>query len=328
MAICIARRDAIIGAGAAALAWPLGARAQATPVIGFINSTSPDQLLHRASAFRQGLGELGFVERRNVSIEYRWAENHVDRLPRMAADLVHRPVDLMVTTGGTISARAGKQASSTTPVVFEIGGDPVAAGLVGDIHHPGGNVTGVTLNAVDLAPRQLALVREVQPKAAKIGFLVNPDNPNTEPRTRLEAAAAAVGLQVIVINVTNETGFDAPFAALVQQRVDALLVGNDPFLINWRDKIVALAAHHRIPTVFAYADYVAAGGLISYGASIPEAYRQVGVYAGRILKGEKPGDLPVAVSSKFELVVNVVTARTLRIELPRELLARADRVIE
>ncbi len=308
----------------------LRARAQqaAMPVIGFVNSTAPDQSLRRASAFRQGLGEMGFVERRNVMIEYRWAENQVDRLPRLAADLVHRPVDVIATTGGTVSARAAKQATSTIPVVFEIGGDPIAAGLVDNLGRPGGNVTGISLNAVALAPKQLELLRELNPKATKIGVLINPDNPNSVTQGRVEAAARAIGLQTLFLNVTNETGFDAPFTALVQQHADALLVGNDPFLINWRDKIVALAAHHRVPTIFAFGDYAAAGGLISYGASIPDAYRHVGVYTGRILKGEKPADLPVIVSTKFELVINITTARTLRLDVPPALLARADRVIE
>jgi ABC-type uncharacterized transport system substrate-binding protein len=329
MTISITRRNFVAGLGATALVWPVATHAQPKlPVIGFINSTAPDQSLRRASAFRQGLGELGFIERRNVAIEYRWAENQMDRLPQLAADLVHRPVDVIATTGGTASARAAKQATPSIPVVFEIGGDPVAAGLAEDLAHPGGNVTGVSLNALAAASRQLELVRELNPKATKIGVLLNPENPNSGPQTRIAAAARAMGLETLFLNVTTETGFDAPFLALVQQHADVLVVGNDPFLINWRDKIVALAARHRIPTIFAYGDYVAAGGLISYGASIPDAYHQVGAYVGRILKGEKPADLPVIVATKFELVINLITARTLGLDLPQALVARADHVVQ
>src|SRR5262245_3067108 len=330
MAIMILRRNFIIALGGATLGAPLVARAQtpAMPVIGFLNSTAPDIFLRRASAFRQGLGELGFIERRNVAIEYRWGENQPARLPPLASDLVHRHVDVIVASGGAISARTAKRATSTIPIVFEIGGDPITAGLVDNLRHPDGNITGISLNAVALVPRQLELLRELKPSVRTLAVLVNPNNPNSGSRARVETAARAVGLEPMFLNVTNETGFDAPFMALVERHADALLVGNDPFMINWRDKIVALASRFHLPTIFAFSDYVAAGGLISYGANIPDAYRQVGVYAGRILKGEKPADLPVMLVTKFDLVVNITTACALGIELPSALLARADKVVE
>jgi putative ABC transport system substrate-binding protein len=330
MAIMIPRRKFILALGGAALAAPLVARAQAParPVIGFLNSTAPDQSLRRARAFRQGIGEAGFIEQRNVTIEYRWGENQPARLPQLASDFVRRGVDVIVASGGAISARTAKKATADIPIVFEIGGDPITAGLVDNLGHPGGNLTGISLNAVALAPRQLELLRELKPKAATIAVLINPNNPNSGTRARVETAARAIGLVPVFLNVTNEIGFDAPFMAMVEQHADALLVGNDPFMINWRDKIAALAARFRVPTIFAFGDYVAAGGLISYGANIPEAYRQVGLYTGRILKGEKPADLPVMVASKFDLVVNITTARALGIDLPSALLARADKVVE
>jgi putative tryptophan/tyrosine transport system substrate-binding protein len=330
MAIMIPRRQFIIGLGSAAIASPFVARAQvpAMPMIGFLNSTAPDQGLRRASAFRQGLGEAGFIERRNVRIEYRWGENQPARLPLLADDLVRRHVDVLIASGGAISARTAKQATSSIPIVFEIGGDPITAGLVENLDHPDGNLTGITLNAVALAAKQLELLRELQPKTMTVAVLSNPINPNSGTRARVEAAAHAIGMRAFFLNVTNEIGFDAPFMTLVEQHADALLVGNDPFLINWRDKIVALAARYKVPTIFAFSDYVAAGGLISYGANIPDAYRQVGVYTGRILKGEKPADMPVAVASKFDLVVNITAARVLGMDLSPALLARADKVVE
>jgi putative ABC transport system substrate-binding protein len=212
--------------------------------------------------------------------------------------------------------------------VFEIGGDPTVAGLVDNPGKPSGNVTGVSLNAAAIAPKQLELLRELKPKAATIAVLINPRNPNSGTRARIEAAARAVGMQTLFFNVTNEIGFDAPFISLVAQHADALLIGSDGFLINWRDKIVALAARHHVPTIYAFGDYVTAGGLISYGTNIPEAYRQVGLYVGRILKGEKPADLPVVTSTKFELVINISTARALGVDVPPALLARADHVVE
>jgi putative tryptophan/tyrosine transport system substrate-binding protein len=330
MTVTIGRRKFVGGLGGAALAWPLAAPAQqpAMPVIGFLNSTSPDPLLGRVAAFRRGLNEVGYVERQNVAIEYRWAENQAYQLPRLAADLIRRQVAVIATTGGTASALAVKRATSTIPIVFEIGGDPITAGLVDSLSRPAGNLTGMSLNADVLVPKQLDLLRELIPKASTVALFVNPNNPNSGIQARVEAAARAIGMKTLILNVSNENGLDAPFTTLVQQRADALLVGNDPFFINWREKIVALAARYAVPTIYAFRGYAAAGGLMSYGTSITDAYRQVGVYAGRILKGEKPADLPVMPSTKFELVINLTAARTLGLEVPPTVLARADEVIE
>ena len=330
MTVTIGRRTFIGGLGGSVLAWPIAARAQraAAPVIGFLSSTSPDQPLRRVAAFRQGLGDAGYAERESVAIEFRWAENQAYQLPRLAADLIRRQVAVIATTGGTAATLAAKQATSTIPIVFEIGGDPIAAGLVDNLSRPNGNLTGVSLNAAAVGPKQLDLLRELVPKAALVAVLVNPNNPNSGTRARVEAAAAAAGIKTLVLNVSNENGFDAPFTTLVRERADALVISNDPFFINWREKIIALAARHGVPTIYGFRDYAAAGGLMSYGPIIPDAYRQVGVYTGRILKGEKPADLPVVLSTKFELVINITTARTLGLNVPQPLLARADAVIE
>jgi putative ABC transport system substrate-binding protein len=326
----VKRRSFITLLGGAAAVWPLAARAQqaAMPTIGFLNSTSPDPSLGRVAAFLRGLNELGYVERQNVAIEYRWAENHANLLPGLVADLVRRRVAVIATTGGTASALAAKRATSTIPIAFEIGGDPITAGLVDSLSRPGGNVTGMSLNADALAPKQLDLLRELIPKASVIAVFVDPNNPNSQTQARVEAAARTIGMKTLILNVSNETGLDAPFMRLVQQRADALLVGNEPFFLPLREKIVALAARYTVPTIYAFRGYAAAGGLMSYGTSITDAYRQVGVYTGRILKGEMPGDLPVVHSSKFELVINVTAARTLGLDIPPTLLARADEIIE
>jgi len=330
MAISTGRRKFIAGLGGSVFAWPLAARAQQapTPVIGFLSSTSPDQPLRRVAAFRQGLSEAGYAERQSLVIEFRWAENQTYQLPRLVADLVRRQVAVIATTGGTASALAAKQATSTIPIVFEIGGDPIAGGLVDNLSRPGGNLTGVSLNAPAVGPKQLDLLRELVPKAALVAVLVNSNNPNSGTLARVEAAAGDAGIKTLVLNVTNENGFDAPFMTLVRERADALVVGNDPFFINWREKIIALAARHAVPTIYGFRDYAAAGGLMTYGPIVPDAYRQVGVYVGRILNGEKPADLPVVLSTKFELVINITTARTLGFNVPPSLLARADAVIE
>jgi putative ABC transport system substrate-binding protein len=329
MPLAIARRK-LVGLGGATLACPSGVlgQPQAVPVIGFLNSTAPDPSLRRVASFRQGLNELGFVERRNLSVQFRWAENQPYNLPRLVADLIRQQVTLIVTTGGTATALAAKQATSTIPIVFEIGGDPVIGGLVASIEHSGNNLTGVSLNAGSMAPRQLELLREIKPGAALVAVLVNPDNPASGTRARVEAAAQSAGLKTLVLNVNNENGLDVPFMTMVRERADALFVSNDPFFFLWREKIVALAARHRVPTIFTFRDYVVAGGLMSYGPSVADAYRQVGVYAGRVLQGEKPGDLPIVQSSKVELAINLTTARTLNFDLPQALLARADEVIQ
>jgi len=330
MATTIGRRDFITLLGGAAAAWPLAARAQqpAFPVIGFLNSTSPDPTLRRAAAFRQGLGEVGYVERQNVAIEFRWAGFQDFQLPRLAADLVRRPVAVIAATGSTASAIAAKQATSTIPMVFEIGGDPISAGLVESLDRPGGHLTGMSLNAAALVQNQLDLLRELVPKASVVAVFVNPSNPNSGTQARIEAAARAVGMRTLVLNVSKEAGFDLPFMTLAQQHADALLVGNDPFFLEWRDKIIALAERHAVPTIYSSRPYAAAGGLMSYGVSITDGYRQVGVYVGRILKGEKPADLPVVYSTKFKLAINITTARTLNLAVPPAVLTRADEVIE
>jgi len=330
MTVSIGRRKFIAGLGGSALARPFVARAQqsAPPLIGFLSSTSPDPPLHRVAAFRQGLGEVGYPERGDVVIDFRWAENQAYQLPRMAVELVRRQVAVIATAGGTVSARAAKQATSTIPIVFEIGGDPIAAGLVDQLNRPGGNLTGISMNAPAVGATQLDLLRELVPKASLVAVLSNPNNPNSGTQARVEAAARIAGMNTLVVNVTNENGFDAPFITLVQQHADALVVGNDPFFINWREKIIALAARYAVPTIYGFRDYAVAGGLMTYGPLVPDAYRQVGVYVGRILKGEKPAELPVVLSTKFELVINITTARTLGFNVPPSLLTRATEVIE
>jgi putative ABC transport system substrate-binding protein len=325
----VGRRDFITLVAGAAAGWPLAARAQqpAGRTIGFLNSTSPDPSLQRVAAFRRGLNELGYVERRNLAIEFRWAGNQARELPRLAADLVRRQVSVIVATGSTASALAAKRATSTIPVVFEVGRDAVAAGLV---ENPGGggNLTGISLNVEMLAQAQLNLLREVIPKASKVGVFINPENPNPEAQARLEAAATPLGIQILALNASQGSGFDLPFMRLVQQRADALLVENDSLFLEWRQKIISLAEYHSIPTIYASRAYPAAGGLMSYGASLVEGYHQVGVYVGRILNGDKLSDLPVVSSTKFELVINITTARTLGMNLPQAVLSRANEVIE
>jgi putative tryptophan/tyrosine transport system substrate-binding protein len=323
------RRNVLTFLGSAAAAWPLAAQAEGhSPVIGFLNSATPDPTLQRVVAFRKGLSEMGF-ERQTVPIEFRWAENQIYRLPGMAADLVRRHVTIIAATGSTAAALAAKQATSTIPIVFEIGGDPIAAGLVDSPDGSGGNVTGVTLNIAALTQRQLELLREVIPKASTVAVFLNPDNRNSPAqRARVEAAARAVGVQILVLDVSKETGFDRPFTTLLQRGAGALYVGNDPYFLEWRQEIVSLAARHSVPTIYASRAFVAAGGLMSYGASLSEGYHQVGLYVGRILKGEKPGDLPVVHSTKFQFAINVATAWALGINPPAALLSRADEVIQ
>jgi putative ABC transport system substrate-binding protein len=264
----------------------------------------------------------------SVAIEYRWAGFQDYQLPRLAADLVRRPVAVIAATGSTASALAAKRATSTIPIVFEIGGDPIAAGLVEDLNRPGGNLTGLSLNSLALGQSQLDLVRELIPKASTVAVFVNPSNPNSGTQTGIEAAARAGGMRTLVLNVNKDTGFDQPFATLVQQHADALLVGNDPFFLEWRAKIITLAEHYGVPTIYSSRAYVAAGGLMSYGVSLTEGYRQVGLYVGRLLKGDKPADLPVVNSIKFKSAINITTARALNLDVPQAVLARADEVIQ
>jgi putative tryptophan/tyrosine transport system substrate-binding protein len=323
------RRNVLMFLGSAAAAWPLAARAEGySPAIGFLNSASPDPTLQRVAAFRKGLSEMGF-ERQNLPIEFRWAENQMYRLPAMAADLVRRHVTIIAATGSTASALAAKQATSTIPIVFEIGGDPIAAGLVDSPDVSGGNITGVSLNIAALTQRQFELLREVFPKTSTVAVFLNPDNRNSPAqKARVEAAARAVGLQTLILDVSKESGFERPFMTLQQRGADALFVGNDPYFLEWRQAIVSLAAVHSVPTIYASRAFVAAGGLMSYGASLSDGYHQVGIYVGRILKGEKPSDLPVVNSTKFQFAINLTTSWSLGLNPPAALLSRADEVMQ
>jgi putative ABC transport system substrate-binding protein len=320
------RREFITLLGGAA-AWPLAARAQqpGMPVVGFVRDVTIDVSDDRVTAFRQGLNEAGFVERQNVAIEYR--SDQTDRLPLVVTDLLRRQVALIV--GNTPAALAAKTATTTVPIVFVTGGDPVGVGLVANLNRPGGNVTGVSFFSVELAAKLLGLLRELRPGAARIAVLVDPKFPTTERLvSEVRTAASAIGQQIEVLYVSSDREIETAFTALVQRGTGALLWGTGEFLLSQRDRVVALAARHRIPTMYILREYVTAGGLISYAASTTDANRQAGIYVGRILKGEKPGDLPVVLPTKFHLVINVKTAKALGVEIPDRLLALADEVIE
>jgi putative tryptophan/tyrosine transport system substrate-binding protein len=327
------RRRAFLlgGLAAGAISWPLASHAQSGPVplIGVLSTQAAGVAAPSVAAFSHGLREGGFIEGRDVAIEHRWAAGLYDRLPALAKDLVDRPVHLLIAVGGTVSARAAQAATSTIPIVFVIGGDPVATGLVSSLSRPGGNVTGISMHAVALGPKLLGLLSDLVPADAAIAMLVNPENHDSEIETNdVLAAARSLGRRISILQATSEEDFHPIFAALAEQRVPALLLGNDPLFILRRDKIIALAARHRVPTIYRYREFVEAGGLISYGSEIASAHRQAGLYAGRILKGAKPAELPVVQPTKFELVVNLRTARALGLEIPDSLLARADEVIE
>jgi putative ABC transport system substrate-binding protein len=322
------RREFIALLGGAAAAWPIAARAQqsAMPVVGHLTVGPP--AAHLTSAFREGLAEAGLVEGRNVSIDYRHADNQYDRLPGLAAEFVQRQVNA-IAAFTTPPALAAKAATTTLPIVFMAADDPVKLGLVASFSKPGGNATGVSFLFSDLGPKQLGLLREVVPSASRIGLLVNPDNFNAEPvKAEMAQAAAALGIQVHSVEARDSRGIEAAFATLVRHRIDALVVGTDPFFFRRRVQLATLATRHAVPAVYNARDYAEAGGLMSYGTSLPEAFRQTGVYVGRILKGTKPADLPVVQSTKFVFVVNLSTARALGLEIPATLLARADEVIE
>jgi putative tryptophan/tyrosine transport system substrate-binding protein len=330
MAIHIRRRELIAAFGGAA-AWPLRARAQqpAMPVIGFLGSRSPEDSATLVAGFHEGLAETGFVENRNVTIEFRWAEGHYDRLPVLSADLVSRQVAVIAAPGGIAAGLAAKAATAKIPIIFLTGADPVQFGLVSSFSRPEGNITGVAILTNTLAPKQLELLHEVVPTSTLVAFLVNPKNPITESDTRdVRSAANTTRQQILVLDASNDSDLDDAFTALVQQHAEALLVQSDPFFNSRPDKIVALAARHAIPAIYQWRDFPAAGGLMSYGTILADAYRQVGIYAGKILKGAKPSDLPVQQSVKVQLIINLKTAKALGITVPLPLSGRADELIE
>jgi putative tryptophan/tyrosine transport system substrate-binding protein len=329
MAIHIRRREFIFTLGSAA-AWPLAARAQRPemPVIGFLRSSSIERSMHVVAAFRQGLKEAGYSEGENVSIEYRSAEGQYERLPKLATDLVKRQVKVVVATGGTGPALAVKALTSTIPIVFT-GGDPVAAGLVTSLNQPGGNVTGVSTLSTDIGSKRLGLLHELAPNATAIAFLDNPKDPQGKRYLQdVQSAAGSLGKQIRLFNAGSDEEIDAAFVTMGRDRPDGLLIATDPFLMSRRDQIVTLANHYKLLALYPWREYAGTGGLISYGPDRTEPYRLVGIYAGRILNGAKPADLPILQSTKFELVVNLKTAKSLGVEIPPMLLARADDVIE
>jgi putative tryptophan/tyrosine transport system substrate-binding protein len=324
------RREFIALLGAA-LAWPRTVRAQQQPmpVVGFLNAASPGPLRQQAAAFLSGLKEAGYVEGENVAVEYRWAGGQYDRLPALVADLVRQQVSVIVSGGGASAVLAAKAATATIPIVFSAGTDPVGLGLVASLNRPGGNITGVYQFTSGLEAKRLGLLHEMVPQATSVAVLINANFLDAESQLRdVQEAAARLAVELIIVRANVESDFDAAFSTLVRQRAEALLVCGSPFFNERREQLVVLAARHAVPTIFEWRDFAAAGGLMSYGTSLADAYRQIGVYVGQILRGAKPADLPVVQSTKFELVINRSTAKALGIEVPPSLLARADEVID
>jgi putative ABC transport system substrate-binding protein len=326
------KRRALLALLGGMVAWPPGARAeQSIPVIGFLNGQSPAEVTRYMAAFHKGLNEAGYAEGRDITIEYRWAEDRRDRLPALAADLVHRQVAVIVATGGTPAAprRRSKAATATIPIVFTTGTDPVEIGLVAGLNRPNGNATGASFLFNALGPKRLGLLHELVPTATMIGYLTNPANPSYASDLQdIHTAVRALGLRIGVQNVSNEHGIEAAFSNFVQQRVEAVIVAADTQFIVWRDQLAALAARHALPASYHAREIVEAGGLMCYGPSQADAYCQAGIYVGHILKGKRPADLPVVQSTKFELMINLKTAKTLNLAVPAMLLAQADEVIE
>jgi putative tryptophan/tyrosine transport system substrate-binding protein len=330
LAVGVRRRNFIALVGGAVVTWPLTAAAQqqAMPIVGFLGARSPEDAADILAAFRRGLSEAGYVERQNVIVEYRWAENHYDRLPGLAADFVRRKV-MVIAAAGTSAALAAKAATAVIPIVFETAGDPGTLGLVASLNRPGGNITGVTQLSSELVAKRLGLLHDLIPTAKTIGLLVNPKDTRAETQSRdMQEAVHALGLQIHVLNASTEGEIDAALARLVQAQAGALIVGSSPFFIARREQLVALAARHRVPAVYQYRLFVTVGGLMSYGGTLTESYRLAGIYTGRVLKGEKPADLPVARATKFEFVINLKTANALGLTIPPGVLAVADEVIE
>ena len=330
MSVTIGRRELIAALGGAAVAWPLAARAQqpAMPVIGFLNGASSWEYAHYVAAFRLGLGETGYVEGRNVFVEYRWAEGHYDRLSTLAADLVRRQVRAIAAAGGTQSAVVAKAATTTIPIVFAIGADPVETGLVASLSRPGGNLTGVVTLSVELVPKRLQLAHELVPAATRVALLVNPSDAAQADAKKVQEAARALGLQLDILNASSEPELDVAFATALQLRAGVVVINADAFFNSRSKRLAELALRHAMPAVYQYREFAAAGGLASYGSRLADAYRQVGIYIGRILNGDKPVDLPVQQSTTAELIINLKTAKALGLTLPLPLLGRADEVIE